>query len=107
MGKTPSGLRVVPQPSAARRETPRWNVGSGGGTDVAVSLQGRERAPAEKSMRLLDPFAVFVVTGLSIGVVAGVVVGWGTVCLLGSLRWSDLSWPSWPKANRKWRTVRP
>ena len=44
-------------------------------------------------LRLLDPFAVFVVTGLSIGVVAGVVVGWGTVCLLGSLRRTRSSWP--------------
>ncbi|TMA70042.1 MAG: hypothetical protein E6J69_03760 [Deltaproteobacteria bacterium] len=49
-------------------------------------------------LRLLDPFAVFVVTGLSIGVVAGVVVGWGTVCLLGSFRHSHLSWLRWPRA---------
>ena len=33
-------------------------------------------------MTLLDPFVVSLVTGVSIGFVAG----WGTVCLLGWLR---------------------
>jgi len=50
-------------------------------------------------MRMLDPFLAFVLTGLSIGVVAGVVVGWGTVCLLGSLRRSDSSWPIAPRPS--------
>jgi len=50
-------------------------------------------------MRVLDPFLVFVLTGLSIGVVAGVVVGWGTVCLLGSLRRTGPSWPVAPRSS--------
>ena len=63
---------------------------------------GTDVAPFEKrkkSMRMLDPFLVFVLTGLSIGVVAGVAVGWGTVCLLGSLRRSESSWPLIPRPS--------
>ena len=49
-------------------------------------------------MRALDPFLLFVLTGLSIGVVAGVVVGWGTVYLLASLRRPDSRLPGAPRS---------
>jgi len=39
-----------------------------------------------------DPFAGLVITGLSLGVLGGVGVGWGTVCLAAALRRPGLRW---------------
>jgi len=39
-----------------------------------------------------DPFAGFVIAGLSLGVVGGVGVGWGSVCLAAALRRPGLRW---------------
>ena len=90
IGENPQGSGGNPQLWASHREIPRWDADERTGTDVAASKA--------MSARLIDPFLVFVLTGLSIGVVAGVVVGWGTMCLLGSLRHSDSSWPRAPRS---------
>ena len=39
-----------------------------------------------------DPFAGLVIAGLSLGVVGGVGVGWGSVCLAAALRRPGLRW---------------
>ena len=39
-----------------------------------------------------DPFARLIITGLSLGAIGGVAVGWATVCLVASLRGPGLQW---------------